>query len=70
MGVVTLNGSSGVTVSTNKVTANSRIFLTIQSPGGTVGSPYINARVPGGNFTIKSVAGDTSLCAWEIREPS
>ncbi|MFF9673589.1 hypothetical protein ACF1GS_18090 [Streptomyces eurythermus] len=38
-----------VTVSTTAVTATSVIVLAIQTPGGTVGAPYVNARPAGPN---------------------
>ncbi|MET9119948.1 hypothetical protein [Streptomyces sp. NPDC004528] len=60
-----------VTVSNTSVTANSRIQLTIQVPGGTVGSVYINARTAGASFVIKSTsASDTSTVGYVIYEPS
>lgn len=60
-----------VTVNNTLVTANSRIFLTIQSPVGVVGTPYISARVVGKSFTITSTSGtDASTVAWEIKEPA
>lgn len=71
MGVATLVAGT-VTVSNINVTANSRIFLTIQSLG-TVTVPSaicISARVAGTSFTIKSSASnDTSVVAWYIIEP-
>lgn len=70
MGVATLVGGT-VTVNTTKVTANSRIFLTTQTLGGTIGIQYISARVAGTSFTITSTSGtDTSVIAWHIVEPS
>lgn len=58
-----------VTVPNTSVTATSRIFLTIQSPGGAVGSPYVSARTAGTSFTITSTsATDTSVVAYEIFE--
>jgi hypothetical protein len=69
-GTFSLNGTTAVVVSNTSVTANSRIFLTIQSPVGTPGSPYVSARSAGASFSAKStVSGDTSLCAYEIIEP-
>lgn len=70
MGLATL--VAGVaTVNTNKVTANSRIFLTTNVPGGTVGTPYVWQRTPGTSFTISSTTAlDTSSVAWEIKEPA
>ena len=70
-GVATL--AAGVaTVSTALVTASSRILLTIQTPGGTLGMIYENlgARVPGTSFEINSVSVlDTSTIVWAILEP-
>jgi hypothetical protein len=59
------------TVSNANVTASSRIFLTTQAPGGTVGTPYISARTAGTSFTITSTSStDTSTVAYEIFEPA
>src|SRR5690606_31196463 len=61
MGIATLS-SGTVTVNTTAVTANSRIFLTVN--GGTltnVGTPYVSARSAGTSFTITSTnASDAS----------
>jgi hypothetical protein len=68
-GTATLTAGA-VTVANTAVTANSRIFLTIQSPGGTVGSLYVNARTAGTSFTVHSTSStDTSTFAYEIFEP-
>jgi hypothetical protein len=71
MGIVVLVGGVAV-VNTNKVTANSRIFLTPQSLG-TILRPTgvgVTAQVPGVSFTITSMdVTDTSLVAWMIVEP-
>lgn len=70
MGTATLVAGT-VTVSTTAVTANSRIFLTIQSNGGTVGAVYVSARSAGTSFTITSTSGsDTSTVAWLLVEPA
>jgi hypothetical protein len=72
MGVCTLVAGT-CTVSTTKVTANSRIQLTEQSLG-TVTIPSalgVSARTSGTSFTIlASAATDTSVVAWEITEPA
>jgi hypothetical protein len=70
MGVATLvNGA--VTVANTSVTANSRIFLSVQTPGGTPGSPLrVSARVPATSFTISTAAADTSVIAWMLVEPA
>ncbi|MBH1939094.1 hypothetical protein I5Q34_33370 [Streptomyces sp. AV19] len=70
MGVATLTGGAA-TVSTTKVTATSRIFLTSQADGGTVGFLRISARSAGTSFTITSSSAlDTSTVAWLIVEPA
>lgn len=71
MGTGTLNGATEVTIATTRVTASSRIFLTIQLPHGTpAGAIYVSSRSAGVSFGVKGVASDTSDFAWEIREPS
>ncbi|CAM5698046.1 glycosyl hydrolase family 28-related protein [Streptomyces aurantiogriseus] len=71
MGTLTLNGTTAVTVPTTAVTTTSRIFLTIQSPGGTpAGIAYVSARTPGTSFSVKGAAGDTSTVAWLIVDPA
>jgi len=70
MGVATLNAGS-VTVITTAVAATSRILLTIQSPGGTVGSVYVASRTAGVSFVIQSTSGsDSSVVMWLIFDPS
>ena len=70
MGVATLVGGTLV-VSTTKVTANSRIFLMCNTPGGTPGWLQVSARSAGTSFTILSSSGtDTSDVAWIIIEPA
>ncbi|MFJ4517448.1 glycosyl hydrolase family 28-related protein [Streptomyces sp. NPDC088816] len=69
MGTAVLVGGT-VTVSNTSVTASSRILLTIQTPSGTVGSPYVSARTAGTNFTITSTStSDASTVAWLMIEP-
>lgn len=70
MGTATLAAGT-VTVNTTAITATSVVQLTTQTPGGTVGSPYVNARTAGTSFTIKSTsASDTSTVGWRILDPS
>ncbi len=60
-----------VVVNTTAVTANSRIFLTCQTPGGTPGFLRVSARTAGTSFTILSSSGtDTSSVGWLIVEPA
>ncbi len=71
MGIATLSSGTN-TVSTTAVTANSRIFLSID--GGTltnIGTTYISARTAGTSFTISSSnVLDASNVAWILIEPS
>jgi hypothetical protein len=70
MGVTAAMTAGSIVVSTTKVTANSRIFLTAQNTGGTAGALRVSARTPGTSFTITSTSGtDTSTVAWMIVEP-
>lgn len=69
VGVASLTAGT-VTVPTDKVTANSRIFLTGQTPGGAPGAVNVSARTNGTSFTITSTSNtDTSSVAWFIVEP-
>jgi hypothetical protein len=70
MGVSTLAAGT-VTVNTTAVTATSRIFLSHQTAGGTVGHVAVTARTAGTSFTVTSSSGsDTSQVAWLIVEPA
>lgn len=70
MGTATLVAGT-VVVSTTKVTANSRIFLTAQTSGAAPGALRVSARTAGTSFTITSTSGtDTSLVAWFLLEPA
>ena len=66
-GVVLAAGTN--TVANTSVTATSRIFVTGQVAGGTVGGENVSARTAGTSFTITSTnAADTSTVAYEIFE--
>lgn len=70
-GTGTLNGATEVTVATAAVTADSRIWLSIQAPGGTpAGAIFVSSRSAGVSFGVKGTAGDTSTFAWSITEPA
>lgn len=72
MGLATLNGVTEVTISTTALTTNSRIFVSIEAPGGTVGGAvFVSSRIAGVSFGIKGiVVGDTSSVAWLIIHPA
>ncbi len=74
MGIATLVAGT-VTVNTTKVTANSRIFISVNGVGvlANLGSSYENTatRVAGTSFDIKSTnVLDTSSVVWCIIEPA
>lgn len=70
MGTATLVAGAA-TVNTSAVSATSRIFLTVQTAGGTQGFLRISARTAGVSFTISSTsATETSTVAWLIVEPA
>lgn len=69
-GIATLVAGAAV-VNTTAVAANSRIFLTAQTTGGTPGALRVSARTAGASFTITSTSGsDTSAVAWHIFDPA
>jgi hypothetical protein len=69
MGVATLSGGT-VTVNNATITADTRIFLTAQSPSGGIGALYVSARSVGTSFTITSTsATDASTVAYLLLEP-
>jgi len=72
MGTAVLNGITEVTVATTGVTATSRVFLSVETPGGTVGGlAYVSSRIAGTSFGVKSLTiGDTSTIAWLIVDPA
>lgn len=69
MGQAVLVGGT-VTVSNTKVTANTRIFLTRQVAGGTLGHLSVGTVVAATSFVINSSsATDTSTINWLLIEP-
>jgi hypothetical protein len=70
MGSVTLVAGT-VTVANTSVTANTRIFLTVNSSSANQGFVYVNTRTAGTSFVIKSSnAADTCNVAYLLVEPS
>ena len=69
MGLATLVGGT-VTGSNTTVTANTRIFTSRQTAGGTLGHLSIGTVVANTSFVINSSsATDTSVVAWLLIEP-
>jgi hypothetical protein len=65
MGTATLRGTAEVAVPTTAITARSRVFLTIQAPAGTPGTPYVTGLSAGQSFRVRSTsASDRSQIAW------
>lgn len=66
-GTLTLNGATPVTVANVNVTANSVIWFTLKTVGGTVGAaPAIQTITPGTGFTVAGTALDTSIYNFAI----
>lgn len=60
-----------VVVPTTAVTANTRVFVSAQTAGGTPGIVAVSARSVGVSFTLTSSnAADTSTVAWLLVEPT
>jgi hypothetical protein len=70
MGTLTLNGATPVVVANASITANTRIFLTANAPGGTPGHFWVSARSAGVSFSVTGTAGDTSTVAYLLVEPA
>lgn len=69
MGQSVLSGGT-VTVSNTSVTASTRIFLSRQVAGGTLGHLSVGTVVAGTSFVINSSSGtDTSTISWLLIEP-
>lgn len=61
-GTFTANGVSSVTVTNSNITANSVVAFGLKTVGGTpAGAPFMATVTPGTGFTVKAVAGDTSV---------
>lgn len=69
IGTLTLNGATPVVVNTTAVTADSAIFLTVKTVGGTPAFSWVSARTAATSFSVTGTAGDTSVLQWFIVEP-
>lgn len=69
-GTFTLNGATPVSVSNTSVTANSVIFYSLKTVGGTVSAthPNILTQTPSTGFTVAGIALDTSTYNYAIIE--
>lgn len=66
-GKTTLNDNASALVTTNKVLTSSLIFLTTQSPSGTLGVPFVESVSNATSFTISSTnINDKSTIGWFI----
>lgn len=69
-GTLTLTGATPVVVSNTSITANTRIQLTHNAPGGTPAFCWVSARSAGVSFSVTGTAGDTSTVAYFLVEPA
>lgn len=68
-GTITATGTTPVTVSNTSITADSGIFFTLKTVGGTVGAyPTIKTITPSTGFTVTCTASDTSVYNYHIIE--
>lgn len=68
LGSATLSAGT-VTVANTSVTTNTRVFVGMKTPGGTVGAPFVSAITAGTGFTIKSTSStDTSVVEFVLIE--
>lgn len=66
-GTFTANGASAVVVADASITANSVIVYGLKTIGGTpAGAPFESAVTAGTGFSVKAVAGDTSIYNYTI----
>lgn len=66
-GTFTANGATAVVVANTAVSANSVITFTLKTVGGTpAGAPFLSAVTAGTGFSVKAVAGDTSVYNYQI----
>jgi hypothetical protein len=66
-GTFVANGATAVVVANTAVTANSQVFFTLKTIGGTpAGAPFLSAVTPGTGFSVKAAAGDTSTYNYTI----
>ena len=66
-GTFTANGATAVVVADANVYAGCQIAITLLTVGGTpAGAPFLSAITPGTGFSVKAVAGDTSIYQYRI----
>jgi len=68
-GTFTANGATSVVVSTTAASDTMIVVMSLRTVGGTpAGAPYIFAKTNGTSFSVRAVAGDTSVYNWAIIE--
>jgi hypothetical protein len=69
-GLVTLNGTSAVSVAASEVDANTLVLLSVQPGAAPVGIPWVSAITTGTGFTVQSTsASDTAVSiGWYLIE--
>lgn len=68
-GTFTANGATSVVVNTTAASDTMIVVMSLKTVGGTpAGAPYVFARTPGTSFSVRAVAGDTSVYNWAIIE--
>lgn len=68
-GTFTANGTTSVVVTTTAASDTMIVVMSLKTVGGTpAGAPYIFAKTNGTSFSVRAVAGDTSVYNWAIIE--
>lgn len=68
-GTFTANGATSVVVTTTAASDTMIVVMSLRTVGGTpAGAPYIFAKTNGTSFSVRAVAGDTSVYNWAIIE--
>ena len=69
VGTFTLNGATVVSVANTLVTANSMVFISLNTIGGTVGAvPAVQSLTASTGFGVKGTASDTSVYNYALIE--
>ncbi|MFO0201734.1 MAG: hypothetical protein ACK528_01240 [Alphaproteobacteria bacterium] len=68
-GTFTANGATSVVVNTTAASDTMIVVMSLRTVGGTpAGAPYVFAKTNGTSFSVRAVAGDTSVYNWAIIE--
>lgn len=69
-GLVTLNGTTAVSVAASEIDSNTLVLISVQPGTAPAGIPWVSSITPGTGFTLKSTSGsDTAVSVgWYLIE--